>query len=231
MPEPERAGSQMHLIRVRQRVRMPQVAPPAMLLAGVALLAAAVTTSATVVHLDAAAGGAARAAGLPVDLGFAMSLLGSTDVVLPVTLAAVLVLILLRHWRGALTLTLAVFATQAACSVIKLAVERPRPALNGAVSDASGFSFPSAHSATAVAVYATLALVLVRGCRAPAARAAVVALAAGLVAAIGLSRVLLAAHYPIDVLAGWLTGGALVAASWLLVRRLTEARPRALPAP
>ena len=45
-----------------------------------------------------------------------------------------------------------------------------------------------------------------------------------LVAAIGLSRILLAAHYPTDVLAGWLTGAAAVGVSWLLVRRLAVPR-------
>jgi membrane-associated phospholipid phosphatase len=208
-------------MRVLDRIRMPHVAHPALLLGGVALLAGAVTTSATVVQLDGAAGGVARAAasGLPLGFGFAVSELGSTQFVLPLTLAAALVLVLFRHWRGAVTLVLAVLATQAVCQLIKLAVERPRPAANAAMADAGGFSFPSAHSATAMAVYATLAFLLARACRG-ALRTAVVAVAVGLVAAIGLSRVMLAAHYPIDVLAGWLTGGALVAASWLAVRRL-----------
>jgi undecaprenyl-diphosphatase len=146
---------------------------------------------------------------------------------MPLSLGAAAVLVLLRHWRGALTLALAVLATQAVVELIKLTVERPRPALNGAVADASGFSFPSAHSATSMAVYATLAFLLARSCKG-ALRAAIVASGMALVAVIGLSRVLLAAHYPTDVLAGWLTGGALVVASWLLVRRLVRSQPRAL---
>ena len=47
--------------------------------------------------------------------------------------------------------------------------------------------------------------------------------------AIGLSRIQLGAHYPIDVVAGWLTGAALVLAIWALVGRLAE-RPAARPA-
>jgi undecaprenyl-diphosphatase len=169
------------------------------------------------------------AGALPVDLGFAISELGATDFALPLTLGATLLLVVLRHWRGALTLMLAVVATQAVVQLIKIVVERPRPAANAGLAEASGFSFPSAHSATSMAVYATLAFLAARACHGRL-RAAVVICAVALVAAVGSSRVLLAAHYPIDVLAGWLTGGALVVASWLLVRRLSRQQPAPLPA-
>ena len=204
---------------VRQHAVHPM---PPLLLAGVALLAAAVTTSATVAELDAALGRLARAAaaGVSSDTGFALSALGGTDLVTPLAAGAAGVLLLLRHWRGALTLVLAVLATQGVVQLIKVWVERPRPAANHALADAAGFSFPSAHSATSMALYATLALVGVRACRAGGLRAVVLAGAGALVAAIGLSRILLAAHYPIDVLAGWLTGAALVAASWLFANKL-----------
>ena len=199
-----------------------------LLLGGVALLAAAVTTSATVVHLDAALGRLARAAAgeVPPHFGFVASTLASTDLVLPLTGAAVLILFLLRHWGGALVLALAVLGTQAVVDLIKLTVERPRPALNGSIAEASGFSFPSAHSATGMALYATLTLLAARACSGRA-RVAIVAAGTLVIAAIGMSRVFLAAHYPIDVLAGWLTGGALVAASWLLVRRVGVRMPLA----
>jgi undecaprenyl-diphosphatase len=211
---------------IRQLITHP--VHPLLLLAGVALLAAAVTTSTTVVSLDAALGALARAGASPIsrDADFTVSSLGGTDLVLPVTAAAALLLGLLRQWRGALTLVLAVVSTQIAVDLIKTIVERPRPGLNGRVAEASGFSFPSAHSATGMALYATLTLVAARGCHGPL-RAAIIAAGAGLVVAIGLSRVLVAAHYPIDVFAGWLTGAALIAASWLLARRIVASTPRA----
>ena len=211
------------------RLRYP--AHSLLLLGYVLLLAAAVTTSTTVVHLDATMGQVIRAATGEISphAGFLVSTLASTSLVLPLTAAAALVLCLLRHWGGALVLALAVLGTQAVVDLIKLLVERPRPALNGTLAEASGYSFPSAHSATGMALYATLTFLAARACSGRA-RIAIVAGGVSLIAAIGLSRVLLAAHYPIDVLAGWLTGGALVVASWFLVRWVGVRMPRAQPA-
>ena len=201
-------------------------AHPVLLLAAVATIATAVTTSATVVRFDAALGALARASAsaIPSDAGFAISTLAGTEMVMPLTAVSALLLLALREWRGALTVVLSVVGTQALVAIVKGVVERPRPASNSAMADASGFSFPSAHSATAMALYATLTLLAAGACHGRA-RIAVAMVGFSLVAAVGLSRVLLAAHYPTDVLAGWLTGAAVVGASWLLVRRL--AGPRA----
>jgi undecaprenyl-diphosphatase len=188
----------------------------------VALLGTLVSFSASVHALDGAIGGLTRTdrmAALAVDV----SALASTDLILPLTGAAVVALALLRHWHGALTLALSVLGTQAVVQLVKLTVDRPRPAVNGAMTEAHGPSFPSAHSATAVALYATLALLLAHRCHGWK-RAAVLGSGAALVAAIGLSRIELGAHYPVDVLAGWLTGAALVLAIWTLVARVV-ARP------
>jgi undecaprenyl-diphosphatase len=212
---------------------IPHAASPLLLLALVAALAAAVTFSATVVSVDEALGRLARGGAdqLSHEAGFALSSLGGTDLVIPLTALAALVLVLLRHWSGALTIVCAVLATQGVVHLIKVLVERPRPAANDAIASASGFSFPSAHSATSMALYATLGLLGARACAGRGLRAAVLACAAGLVAAIGISRLLLGAHYPIDVLAGWLTGAALMGASWLLALLLLgRLEPRALPA-
>ena len=212
---------------------IPNAAPSLLLLAFVAALAAAVTFSATVVHVDAALGRLARPASgqLSLEAGFAISSLGGTDLVMPLTALAALALLLVRHWRGAFTLVCAVLATQVVVHLIKILVERPRPAANDGIASASGFSFPSAHSATSMALYATLGLLAARACPGRCRRNAVLACAAGLVAAIGISRLVLGAHYPIDVLGGWLTGAALVGASWLLGRvLLAPLERRALPA-
>jgi undecaprenyl-diphosphatase len=214
---------------MRQRLRhgLSHPAHPVGMMLGVALLAAAVTMSATVVHVDAALSRlvSGTASGLWLEAGFLASGLGATDLVVPLTAASALLLCALRYWRGALALVLAVPATQLVVDLIKTLVERPRPAANEALAAASGSSFPSAHSATAVALYATLTLVVAGACRGRA-RLGVVAAGTTVMAAVGISRVLVAAHYPIDVVAGWLTGAALVAASWLVAHRVL-ARPAA----
>ena len=215
----------------QHRLHVVHLAPPLFLLCGVALLGTAVTTSGTVGHLDAALGALGRAATseLSPHVGFMISTLGGTDLVLPLTAAAAVLLCLLREWRGALMVLVAVVSTQLVVDLIKELVSRPRPAANGAIAEASGFSFPSAHSATSVALYATLAFLAARACRGRA-RVAIALAGGAVVLAVGLSRVLLAAHYPTDVLAGWLTGGAIVLASWFLARRLSVRTPALLRA-
>jgi membrane-associated phospholipid phosphatase len=191
----------------------------------VAGLAAAVLDVRPVVRADLLASQVAHAhsAAPLIESSFAVSALAGTTAALALSAVAIVTLAVLRHWRGALTLALSVAATQLVVDLLKLAVERPRPAANDVAAGASGYSFPSAHSATSVAVYATLAFLAARAC-CGGRRVLVIAAGAVLVSAVGLSRVYLGAHYPTDVLAGWLTGGVLVLASWLVASRLAPAR-------
>jgi membrane-associated phospholipid phosphatase len=214
----------MSIAAIRQRIHVPHPAHPmavAMLLTVVAFLGTAVTMSASVVHLDAWAAGLARAAAseIPNSAGLLVSTFGGTEFVMPFTAVAVAILCALRHWRGAAALVVAVLGTQVVVDLIKGVVERPRPALNDAVAQASGASFPSAHSATSMALYATLGILAARHLQG-AVRVVAVGLCGAVVTAVGFSRVLLSAHYPIDVLAGWMTGGAIVIAAWLVFRWL-----------
>ena len=218
----------MSFAAIRQRVHVPHLAHPVLMLMLVALLGAAVTFNATVVHVDATVAAFVRAVAheVPNSVEFLVSTFGGTDFVMPCTAGLVLILCLLRHWRGAAALTIAVLGTQLVVDLIKGAVERPRPALNEAVTGASGASFPSAHSATAMALFATLAILAGRHLTG-LARALAVGACGAVVAAVGLSRVLLSAHYPIDVLAGWMTGGAIVISAWLVLKRLRVPAPAA----
>ena len=198
--------------------------------APVVLVAVGLTVSpATIAWFDAVVTRAADALPFAPLLGWShlISDLAATRTALVVTGVAATLLLATRHWRGALMLALAVALSQPVVHGVKLLISRPRPAGNDLVAQASGFSFPSAHSATSMALYATLTLIVAQRCQG-SARAAVALAGASVVLAVGLSRVYLGAHYPSDVIAGWLTGAVLVTGSWLLVRRLA---PGARPAP
>ncbi|MFD9129217.1 phosphatase PAP2 family protein [Kitasatospora sp. NPDC059571] len=85
---------------------------------------------------------------------------------------------------------------------------RPRPPEADWATVASGFSFPSGHTFTSAVSAGLLALAIVRV--RPALARPAVAGAALFAAAVGLSRVYLCVHWPLDILGGWL-----LAAGWL----------------
>ena len=91
-------------------------------------------------------------------------------------------------------------------TTVKHLADRVRPAFNPAAATL-GPSFPSGHSATAAAFYATAALLLGRG-RGRPARAVLTGLAAGIAVAVAASRVLLDVHWLTDVIAGLALGWA-----------------------
>jgi membrane-associated phospholipid phosphatase len=91
-------------------------------------------------------------------------------------------------------------------TTVKQLTDRLRPTFNPAAATL-GPSFPSGHSATAAAFYATAALLLGRW-RARPGRAALAGLAAGIAATVAASRVLLDVHWVTDVIAGLSLGWA-----------------------
>ena len=189
-------------------------------------LAASITVAVTqfgqVNELDAEASAVAEEHMTRESTGWAHQLadLASTQTALGVTIVGALLLVATRHWRGAIALALVYPVTQGVVQLVKVVVERPRPEANATLAEAQGFSFPSAHSATSVAVYATIAFILIRASRHGHSRIAVASLAGALVLAVGLSRVLLGAHYPTDVLAGWMFGALLASLCWLAASRV-----------
>ncbi|MCP2311774.1 phosphatase PAP2 family protein [Kitasatospora paracochleata] len=101
---------------------------------------------------------------------------------------------------------------------------RPRPPLADRAVAASGFAFPSGHAFTATVCAGLLVLAIVRV--RPSATRAAVAGAAGFAVVIGLSRVYLGVHWPLDVLGGWL-----LAAGWLAAATRVVPRPDTAAAP
>ena len=152
--------------------------------------------------------------------------LASTTSVLLVAAVAAAAMLVRGHWPGALAVVLTVGATQGIVFAIKELVARARPPASSAWIDAAGHAFPSAHAASGVALYGLLALYTVQRLHGRA-RVAAGAVALVGVGSIGLTRVYLGAHYPSDVLAGWLVGAVVAAAAWQLARALRRLRPRA----
>src|ERR1051326_3718439 len=93
-------------------------------------------------------------------------------------------------------------------SALKALFARPRPTVTTHLDGAGWWSFPSGHTMESTVVLG-LGILLVTGWmrnRAAARLARVIT--AAVLTAIGLSRAYLGVHYPSDVLAGWLAGGA-----------------------
>ncbi len=113
-------------------------------------------------------------------------------------------------FAGRIRLGLAAAATiglaSLANSSIKLAVERQRPSLLPPIVSESGYSFPSGHSLSAMIAYGVVAVLVARTSLPRWLRVAAIAVLGVLIGVVGLSRVYLGAHYPSDVIGGYLLG-------------------------
>jgi undecaprenyl-diphosphatase len=110
---------------------------------------------------------------------------------------------------------------------IKQITARPRPTLFPGLVTAHGFAFPSAHAVSAVTGVAFSLLVLALLARARPARIVLLAAAPILVLLIDASRLVLAVHWPSDVVAGNLLGVAW--AAFVLATGLAVHERRAEP--
>jgi membrane-associated phospholipid phosphatase len=111
--------------------------------------------------------------------------------------------------RAAVLIGLATALVPVLWSVMHVVLPHPRPAEGFVALDSNGF--PSGHTSNAAAA-ALLVVLLLWSHLGRAGRAWAVAGAAGFAVCIGLTRVMLLAHWPVDVLGGWLLALAVVPA-------------------
>lgn len=142
--------------------------------------------------------------------------LGGTTVTTLITLFATSYLMLARQRRTALFIIVAVLSGVAMTFALKAGFDRPRPELVPHGMHALSASFPSGHAATSALVYLTLAALITQTMPQRRLKVFLVAAAALVTLAVGLSRVYLGVHWPTDVLAGWTIGTAWAIACWLL---------------
>jgi undecaprenyl-diphosphatase len=99
-------------------------------------------------------------------------------------------------------------------SLVKISVQRPRPAadLVDVFRELGTFSFPSGHVMFYTGFFGFLLFLVYRLIKDSWKRMALMTIFGGLVALVGLSRVYLGAHWASDVLGGYILGGV-----WLLL--------------
>jgi membrane-associated phospholipid phosphatase len=193
--------------RTVERDRPAVVLPPRGITAGVTVVAALVVvliwggvgTGAVLSSLDPSVDqrvAAGRSAEL-VTAARLISTVGQPAVMIGLLVAVVATLaVRARAWTPVLLGAGVIVLLGLFDNLVKVVVARPRPPAAWQAATAHGYSFPSGHALWSAGVLAVLVLLV------PWRR--VLAVAATLAAvAVGASRVVLAVHYPSDVLAGW----------------------------
>lgn len=171
---------------------------------------------------------AAHRSGALISVALMLTRLGGVPVLLGIGVIAAALL----WWRGerlfvACAPVAAVASAGAAVAAGKLLFDRARPPASLRLVAESDASFPSGHSGDSAAFFITLALIIA-AVIAVRWSTRIITLSAGLVtvAGIGASRVVLGAHYPTDVIAGWCIGALIagaVSVAVLLARRYAGA--------
>ena len=153
----------------------------------------------------------------------AVSSAGGPMILAAVAAAAGVLLGILRRSLGPVLLAgMTVVGSAGLTIVLKEALGRSRPPLDDALAAAEGHAFPSAHAATAAAVFGVLAYLCAARLRPWSVRVAVWAGAVVLTALVGISRIYLGVHWTTDVIGGWTFGVvwlAIVVAGWAVFAR------------
>jgi membrane-associated phospholipid phosphatase len=151
----------------------------------------------------------------PLDTFCALIAEGFGGVGMPIlaTAAAILFVALRRAWTPAILIAATGLGSVLMTTVGKDVVGRHRPPLiDAAPPFESSPSFPSGHTTSTTAIVGIIVYLLVLRQRSPIARTITIAIGAVIAVTVGLTRVVLGAHWFTDVVAGWLLG-----AGWLAV--------------
>jgi membrane-associated phospholipid phosphatase len=132
--------------------------------------------------------------------------IGSSMIVAAVAVVAVAVLAFRRLWQEIGLIVIALTVEVGAFLTATLMVSRPRPTVPRLDPSPPTSSFPSGHTAAAIALWVSLAIVISRHVKSVVVRTVVWIVAIALPIFVGLCRLYRGMHHPTDVLASILVG-------------------------
>ncbi len=132
--------------------------------------------------------------------------LGDWRAITGFTLIAGLGLAAKRRFQAGAALAAAAAGSGLISNSLKPFFSRPRPDIFPHLVSVETLSYPSSHAAMSAGFYLCLGAILIRSESSPSLRRLYGGLAFLLIAGIGISRVYLGVHYPLDVVAGWWMG-------------------------
>jgi len=145
---------------------------------------------------------------LPLDtLSRIGNALGYSRIVIANLIIACLIFVLIgRKWWA--VFLLAAMACWLTNQLIKVLVQRPRPTTEyvRVTEHPDGWSFASGHTVAGTLFFGALALIAWRFMAPGRWRSVLIAILIGTIGLIGVSRVYVGAHWPTDVVGGWLIG-------------------------
>jgi len=163
-------------------------------------------------------------------LSFIGSMMSDTFVKIIVTaIIAIVMLIIWKRWLEPLMVVVPLILEAMTFITVTWLVGRPRPDVPHLDTSPVGSSYPSGHTAAAVA-YSAIVVVIFWHTRRTWIRALVVTIAAIIPILVGLSRMYRGMHFFTDVVFGALLGGTSVVVSAIVLRRAAERQGQELPA-
>jgi len=148
------------------------------------------------------------------EIGRDLTALGGVAILTILTFGVVIFLFLQGTTRAAYFVTIAISGGVLLGTLLKSFFSRPRPDLVPHLSYVYTTSFPSGHSLNAAVVYLTLGVLLARLQQQRILKIYIMAVAAFVTIAVGISRVYLGVHWPTDVLGGWTAGAVWALLCW-----------------
>lgn len=136
--------------------------------------------------------------------------------ILAMTAVIIVFLVWKKHQKEAVLFLTVLVMGLAINMSLKVLIQRPRPNLAPLIVESS-YSYPSGHAMNSFVFYGMIAFYVYRFTRNKRASLVIGTVCAMLVLMIGFSRVYLGVHYPTDVLAGYIAGGA-----WFVTAILIE---------